>query len=267
MVLEPAAGPSDHARLEILRAELLLRNGFRHGFATREGGVSPAPFAGLNLGAGVGDSRSNVAENLLLLARAIPFSPSDLYTVSQVHGREVRAVRADESPADVRRERADALVGRAGGLALGVRVADCGSVLLADRRTGAIGAVHAGWRGAVSGVVVEAIRAMARVHESRPEDLLAVIGPHIRRESFEVGADVAARLGAAAPRERVVYERSPRPHADMTAVIRHQLRSSGLDERNIEDLGGCTYAEPDRFYSHRRDHGLTGRHLAVIVGR
>lgn len=255
------------ADLEILRADLLTRHGFRHGFATRTGGVSPAPFAGLNLGVNVGDSPANVAENLLRLAHAIPFSASELYTVSQVHGRAVRAVSADESPADVRKARADAIVGRGTGLAIGVRVADCGSILLADRRTGAVGAVHAGWRGAAAGVVLEAIRAMERAHGSRAEDLLAAIGPHLRRERFEVGADVAAELAAAAPGERVVYEGDPRPHADVTAVIRYQLRSAGIDDRNVEDLGGCTYAEPARFYSHRRDRGVTGRHLAVIVGR
>ncbi len=253
--------------LEVLRSPVLLRHGFRHGFATRAGGVSPAPFASLNLGAGVGDAPANVAENVLRLGRAIPFSPGDLYTASQVHGRAVRAVEAGEAPADVRRARADALVARSTGLALGVRVADCGSILLADRRTGAVAAVHAGWRGAAAGIVLEAIRAMERAHGTRAEDLLAAIGPHIRRERFEVGDEVAAELAAAAPGAKVVYPGSPRPYADVTAVVRYQLRAAGVPDASVEDLGGCTHAEPERFYSHRRDRGVTGRHLAVIVGR
>jgi polyphenol oxidase len=252
---------------EVLRAELLTQHGFRHGFATRAGGSSSGPFASLNLGGGVGDALGAVAENVLRFARAIPFSLGDLYTVSQVHGPAVRVVTDGEAPADVRRERADALVARGTGLAIGVRVADCGSLLLADRRTGAVAAVHAGWRGAVAGVVTEAIRAMEGAHGSKVEDLLVAIGPHIRREHFEVGPEVARELAAAAPGAKVLHGHGERPHADLTAVLRYQLRTAGVAERNIEDLGGCTYADPVRFYSHRRDRGVTGRHLAVIVGR
>jgi YfiH family protein len=253
--------------VDLLRSERLLRHGFRHGFALRTGGVSEGPFASANLGRSVGDVPARVEENLRRLARAVGFSPSELYEVSQVHGREVRVVDRLEAPADVRRDRADALAGRGVGLALGVRVADCGSVLLADPATGAIAAVHAGWRGAVSGVVPRTIAALLRAHGARPEDLLAVIGPHIRRASFEVGPEVALQMAGAAPGAEVVYDASPRPYADLTAVLVHQLRAAGIPPAQIDDLGGCTYAEPGRFFSHRRDHGRTGRHLAVIVGR
>jgi copper oxidase (laccase) domain-containing protein len=135
--------------VDLLRAGLLIRHGFRHGFTLRTGGVSEPPFASANLGRSVGDAPAHVAMNHLALAWALPFSASGLYEVSQVHGSVVRMVEPDEAPADVRRDRADALVGRGPGLALGVRVADCGSVLLAYRRTGAVAGVHAGWGGAV----------------------------------------------------------------------------------------------------------------------
>lgn len=251
--------------VSLLSSALLSEEGFRHGFALRTGGVSEGAFSSLNLGRAIGDAPAAVEENHARLAQAVGYS--SLYELSQVHGRVVRLVTERESPVDLRREEGDALAGKGTGLALGVRVADCVPVLLADRRTGAVAAAHAGWRGAALGVVGESLRTLAEAFGTDAADVIAVIGPHIRAPHFEVGPEVAAQLGASAPGAPIVTQRFPKPHVELAAVLRHQLVAAGVPRGAIDDLGGCTFAEPERFFSYRRDGGQSGRHLAVIVGR
>src|SRR5690606_32391510 len=136
------------------------------------------------------------------------------------------------------------LAGRRTGLALGIRVADCAPVFLADRRTGAIAVAHAGWRGAALGIVGASVSALAEAFGTKPGDVLAVIGSHIRAARFEVGLEVAAALEASAPGAVVVDRRHPKPHVSLAAVLTHQLLGLGRPRAQIDDTGGCTYDDP-----------------------
>lgn len=240
----------------MLRSTLLQEAGFRHAFSTREGGVSEGPFASLNLARTVGDDPEAVAENTRRFAAALECDR--LYEVSQVHGRQVERVRG-EDVLEVRRREADALVTDAPGAAVAVRTADCVPILLADPETGAVAAVHAGWRGVAQRILFEALDALGAA------DPIAAIGPHIRLDAFEVGPEVAEALSAAVPNAQIVEAREPRPHVDLSAAVRAQLAEAGVTR--VDDVGGCTHAEPARFFSHRRDAGRTGRQLSAIVAR
>lgn len=241
-----------------VRSALLDEHGFAHGFSTRQGGVSEGPFASLNLARTVGDDPAAVAENTRRFEAAIG-GPARLYEVSQVHGDALVEV-AGEPVADIRRIEADGLLARIAGAAVAVRTADCVPVLLADPETGAVAAVHAGWRGVEARIVGGAVARLGPAPR-----LLAAIGPHIRLDAFEVGPEVAERIAAVAHGEPVVERREPRPHVDLARAVRAQLVHAGVER--IDDVGGCTHAEADRFFSHRRDRGNTGRHLSAIAAR
>lgn len=234
----------------ILRSELLTRAGFRHGFSLRSGGVSEGPFASLNLGRSVGDDPERVAENARRFLGALEIER--VFEASQVHGREVALVDG-KTIAEVRAIEADALVTNDG--AVGVRTADCVPILIGDTERGAVAAVHAGWRGVVARVIDAALDALG----SDPAQLVVAIGPHIRAASFEVGPDVAAQIAAVAHGEDVVNGR----YVDLTRTLVAQLRARGVER--IDDVGGCTLAEPERFFSYRRDGQKSGRHLAAIA--
>ena len=252
-----------------IRSKLLTQHGFRHGFSLRTGGVSEGPYASLNLGRAVGDDLAAVEENHRRLAADVGYELARLFEVSQVHGGEVRVVGPDDLPEDVRRVSADALVAPATvpEVAVGVRVADCAPVLLADPVTGAVAAVHAGWRGTVARVIDAAIDALERETGARATDLVAAIGPHIRAGAFEVGDDVAAQIARVAHGEDVVRVGYDKPRVDLAAVVRAQLIARGLSPERIDDVGGCTMEEPSRFFSFRRDGKHSGRHVGVILTR
>lgn len=248
---------------KVIRSALLSRAGFAHGFATRLGGASAPPFDALNLGRTVGDDPAAVEENHRLLAMTVGYDPMRLFEVSQVHGAAVRAVGPDDDVLAVRRIEADALVAGGEGVAIGVRTADCTPVLVGDPETGRVAAIHAGWRGVVAEVIPRALDALG-VPVSR---VICAIGPCIRAASFEVGEDVARQIAGAARGEDVIVPGDPRPHVDMVRAVVGQLVSLGVERARIDDVGGDTFAEPERFYSHRRDAARAGRHLSVIVAR
>jgi YfiH family protein len=239
--------------------------GFAHGFSLRTGGVSRGPFDSLNLGRSVGDEEEAVLENLGRYADAVGYDPADLFEVTQVHGAEVVRVTDEDGRRDVRTIEADALVTRDPRLAIGVRVADCVPVLFGDPKSGVVGAAHAGWRGVVGGVLPATIAAMQELG-AEPGRLVAVIGPHIRVERFEIGDEVAEALAKVSPERDPIDRSREKPHASLALAIRAQLEAAGVHAARIEDVGGCSFDDAERFYSHRRDHGRTGRHLAVIVG-
>jgi YfiH family protein len=269
----------------VLVSALLRDAGFRHGFATRVGGVSAAPFDTLDFG--VQDDAANVAENLRRLGAAVGFDPASLYQASQVHGAGVLV--ASGGPSEMRTQEADALVAFApsfsGGAAsvrplrsVGVRVADCTPVLVGDPLTGAALAIHAGWRGVVAHVVAAGVSAMRARHPSR---LVAAIGPSIGVCCFEVGEDVAESIATACGDASLAEGRgnrfgsvvvrgahgSPKPHVDMRRAVRAQLRALGLADASIEDVPGCTKCDAEHFFSYRRDGAKSGRHIAVIAAR
>jgi hypothetical protein len=215
----------------------------------------------------VGDDAAHVDENHRRFARALGLPHGSLYEVSQVHGGIALAIDPSVAPRAFRRCAADALVAPPGGVPAGVRVADCAPVLLLDCESGAAAAIHAGWRGAVAGVVEAGCELLLRTGAGRPDALRAAIFPHIRRCCFEVGEDVAAALLAASPEPDVVDRSRARPHVDLAAILVAKLGALGIARAHVDDVAGCTRCEPERFFSYRRDGAQSGRHLCAIVSR
>ncbi|HYP98393.1 MAG TPA: peptidoglycan editing factor PgeF [Polyangiaceae bacterium] len=254
---------TDHA--EFLESALLRGAGFRHAFFTRKGGVSQGAYSSLSFSVAAGDSERNVAQNVERAATVLDVASSRIHFLSQVHGRVTINLTGNETQSELIQREGDALVSRTPGLACGVRSADCVPVLLADRRSGAVAAAHAGWRGAVNGIVssaVEALRALA----PNP-DLIAAIGPHISLAAFEVSEDVAQTL-LDASRDPLIVDRSQaKPHVDLRRMLRAELQALGLSHTDIDDVWGCTVLQPEHFFSFRRDGKASGRHLSAIVPR
>lgn len=250
---------------DALYSPLLTRHGFRHAFFTRRGGVSKGPYSSLNFSFSVGDEAERVDRNLRSAALLLGVPVSRLYFLSQVHGgRCVELGNAEEQRRVVFTE-GDALVSGDPGVACGVRTADCVPILLADPTTGRVGAAHAGWRGLVAEVIGETMRQLLKGGEA--SRCIAAVGPHIEAAAFEVSDEVAHQLRAASPgRDPVVLGKS-KPHVDLRAVAHAQLLASGIQETNIDHIAGCTFSEPLRFFSFRRDGKASGRHLSAIVAQ
>lgn len=241
--------------------------GVRHGFFTRDGGVSQGVYATLNGGTGSDDAPDKVTENRARMAAALGVVPDRLLTAYQIHSPNV--VVAEQPWTRDERPRADAIVTRAPGLAVGVSTADCGPLLFADGQAGIVGAAHAGWRGAFTGVVEATIAAMEQLGADR-ERIVAALGPTIRQPNYEVGPEFVARfLAADAGNARFFKDSARAGHAmfDLTGYIAERVASAGV--ANFEDLGLCTYAEPERFFSYRRMTRLGetdyGRHVNAIA--
>jgi len=201
------------------------------------------------------------------VAELFGFPTPEIFEVHQVHSAEVRIIRRGDNVKEVRHLKADALVAWEPNLAIGVHVADCLPLLLADPDTGAVAAVHAGWRGIVQGVVKASVQSLISSVGSSVEHLRAAIFPHIRPCCFEVGFDVAERLAEVSSNPGVVNHHRSRPHVDLAAIVHSHLLESGLDEACIDDIAGCTKCQPERFFSYRREGTSAGRHIAAIVTR
>ena len=254
-------------KADIVTAKSLSLPGFRHGFFTRHGGVSGGLYASLNGGVGSRDAAEAVAENRARMAAALAVEPDRLLTAYQIHSPRAVAVEAPWTAAE--RPRADAIVTRTRGLAVGVTTADCGPILLADAAAGVVGAAHAGWRGALCGVVEAAIEAMEGLGAARG-NIRAALGPMIRQDHYEVGPDLIARFAAEdADSVRFFRPASRTGHAllDLPGYIAARLRRAGIGA--VEDTGLCTYADADRFFSYRRSTHRAeadyGRHVNAIV--
>jgi YfiH family protein len=248
-----------------LRSDLLERAGFAHAFFTRRGGVSRGPFSFLNLSLVVGDDARDVAENRRRAASVLGVASEAIFVPRQVHDRGVIVVSGATPLPEVEATAADAIVSDGPGLACAVRTADCVPLLLGDPETRRVAAVHAGWRGVVKGVVPATLEVM-RAHGSPPERLLVAIGPHISREAFEIGEEVAEQLErASGARGAVLAEEGGKPHADLSAILLSQLEALGVPARNIELVPGCTFSDAASFYSYRRDGRHSGRQLSAIV--
>ena len=246
---------------------LTALDGIRHAFFTREGGVSEGIYASLNGGVGSNDDRAHVAENRARMAAALGVAPDALVTPYQIHSADVVVAQAPWAP-DAR-PRADAMVTRVPGLAIGVSTADCGPVLLADPAARVIGAAHAGWRGALAGVTDAAIAAMERLGAERGR-IVAVLGPTIRQPSYEVGSELVARFVAADPANGRFFRPATRPgHAlfDLPGYVATRLAAAGVG--TIEDVAECTYADPLHYFSFRRathrGEPDYGRHVNAIA--
>jgi YfiH family protein len=248
-------------------ASLQSLPGIRHAFFTRQGGVSGSIYESLNGGVGSRDAAAHVTENRALMADALGVRHDNFLTAYQVHSPDVVTVEHPWAP-DAR-PRADALVTRTPGLAVGVSTADCGPILFADAGARVIGAAHAGWRGALTGVIEATIAAMEEIGAVRA-NIVAATGPMIRQPNYEVGPEFVERFKAdSTANERFFTPSANQDHAmfDLAGYITARLAAAGI--RNIEDIGRCTYADADTFYSYRRsvhrNEADYGRHINAIA--
>lgn len=223
--------------------------GLRHAFFSRDGGVSQGIYAGLNGGIGSNDDPAHVAENRRRMAQTMGVPPERFLTVYQVHSPDVAVAQAPWD--NDSRPRADAMVTATPGLALGVTAADCGPVLFADPTARVIGAAHAGWKGALTGVLEATLDAMEGLGAARSR-VIAAIGPLIRQPSYEVGDEFVARFAEADAGYRRFFIPAARPgHAmfDLGGFIRMRLETAGV--ATIDDTGIDTYPD-EGFFSYRR---------------
>ncbi len=241
--------------------------GVRHAFFTRAGGVSGGVYASLNGGVGSHDAPAKVAENRARMAAALEVKPERFLTAFQIHSPDV--VVAQTPWTQSTRPRADAIVTREPGLAIGVSTADCGPLLFADADARVIGAAHAGWRGALTGVLEATLSAMEQLGAERGR-VVAAAGPMIRQQNYEVGPDLIDRFMAVDLNNARFFAPAERPgHAlfDLAGYVLARLERAGLTQ--VEDLGLCTYADPEQFYSYRRaTHRAEpdyGRHVNAIA--
>jgi polyphenol oxidase len=263
---------SDESRLSaspasIINSPLLSASGFRHAFFSRLGGVSQPPFESLNFSATVGDNPGAVAENVARAAQALRVEPDRILFLNQVHGIACHLARRQDDAPCLQKTQGDAVMSSDPELACCVRVADCGPLLIADRRSGWVAAIHSGWRGTLQNIA-GAVISRLREHTGPGADLVAALGPHIEACCFEVGLDVAQDLVAASPDKHIVRPgKRDRPHIDLRRMIHAQLLEAGIDQASIDHVRGCTFCQPERFFSFRREGKRSGRHLAAIVAR
>lgn len=252
---------------QFLTAELLRIPGFAHGFFTRLGGVSQGVYASLNGGVGSRDGSKAVTKNRSRIADALAVAPDRLAVPYQIHSADAVAISAPIPPSA--RPRCDALVTATPGLALGVTGADCGMILFADQRARVIGAAHAGWKGALTGVVEATVEAMGRLGAKR-SDIVAALGPCIGHGSYEVGPEFVAAFASAGEDTARYFKPSRREGHSMfnlNGYIAERAARAGVGR--FEDLGLDTYSDERRFFSYRRaTHRKEpdyGRLMSVIV--
>ncbi|MBO4226891.1 peptidoglycan editing factor PgeF [Bradyrhizobium neotropicale] len=240
--------------------------GLRHAFFSREGGVSEGIYAGLNGGIGSNDAADNVTENRRRMAERLGVGPDRLLTLYQVHSPNV--VVATTPWASDARPKADAIVTRTVNLAIGVTAADCGPILFVDPNARVIGAAHAGWKGALTGVLESTVEAMEKLGADR-SGIVTAIGPLIRQHSYEVGPEFVARFLEADADNALFFlpgEREGHAMFDLGGYIRMRLENAGI--LMIDDIGIDTYSD-ERFYSYRRSvhrkEGDYGRHVHAIA--
>jgi polyphenol oxidase len=262
-----------------------------HGFSTRTGGVTRAlrtdrATGELNLGASKSDTAANVARNRRLFLDELGASRMKLTTLRQIHSGVVREVlAAQKEPL-----RGDGMHTEKAGVLLGIQTADCVPVLLVDPENRVVAAFHAGWRGTVKRIAERGVGTMRMRYGSRPEKLLAALGPCIGACCYSVGEEVVAEFASqfrySAELFREVYDLDPvkqkypmlfltarapghsnlgpQTHLDLVEANRRQLLDAGLKKKNIWTSGECTACNPDKYFSHRGEHGFTGRMMAVV---
>ena len=256
--------------LMVFQDQGLKQTGIGHGFFARRGGVSGGLYSSLNCGNGSDDSASNVVKNQTLVADYLGVSPDTLLTLYQIHSDKTVTVTDPWLPAE--RPQADAMVTNTPGLAIGVLTADCAPVLFADETRGVIAAAHAGWQGALSGVVEQTITAMCALGAERGS-IIAVVGPCIGQHNYQVGPEFRDTFLSANRRYESLFAPSPdetRPdhwQFDLRGFVEGRLHESGLHA--VSSIAMCSYANPDKFFSYRRatHHGEAdyGRNISAIA--
>jgi YfiH family protein len=253
--------------MKVCASSLSAIDEVRHGFFTRQGGVSGGLYASLNCGPGSRDEAANVVENRARVAEILGVKPDQLLSVSQQHSAD--AITAKKPWDAAKQPEADAIVTLTPGLALGILTADCAPVLFADSEARVIGAAHVGWRGALSGIIEATVEAMRKLGAS-PERMTAVIGPAISQKAYEVGSEYVERFLAEEPESEAFFitdEGSGEPHFDLPGYVGERLARAGVG--NIADLRLCTYCEETRLFSYRRSQHRGeddyGRQISAIV--
>lgn len=231
--------------LEIITSELL--HDVKHGFFSRKGGASSGVFEGLNCGVGSSDQSDMVQINRNRVSNEMGVEPETLVTVHQTHSTRVHVANGRNQGA---LPQADAIVSKTAGIALGVLTADCQPVLFADTEAGVVAAAHAGWRGALDGMLEETIDAMVTLG-AVPHRIRAVIGPSISQRAYEVGPEFFERFADEDPAYSQYFANGERDRMlfDLPGFGLHRLRNAGV---TAEWTGHCTYSDPDRFFSYRR---------------
>lgn len=251
-----------------IEAESLRRlPGIIHGFFTRQGGVSDGLYASLNCGLGSSDERARVEANRKRVGARLGVSAERIATVWQHHSADVAVL--DAAPPAGTLIKADAVATRQKGLAAAVLTADCAPVLFADPRAGVVAAAHAGWRGALSGILEATLDAMQRLGAA-PETIYAAIGPAISQAAYEVGEDFRQNVLKADP-DNARFFATPaegaKPHFDLTGFVKRRLEAAGLSQ--IEAINLCTYENESLFYSYRRSQRRKepdyGRQISAIL--
>lgn len=248
----------------MIEAANLVGDGtIRHGFFSREGGVSDGLYASLNCGLASGDDPALVAENRARAMACLGVPASALCTVRQVHSARVLTARkllSGHQPVE-----ADALVSNRAGIAIGVVCADCAPVLIADRAAGVIGCAHAGWRGALAGVIEATVAAMSELG-ARPERMSAAVGPCIGQASYEVGPDLQAPFLAQDPAHAALFAPvagSDRLLFDLKGYALRCLERAGVADRTA--LAEDTMADEERFFSARRTRRAGGERFGLLL--
>jgi YfiH family protein len=245
---------------------LLDHSHISHGFFGREGGVSEGLYAGLNCGPGSHDNKAHVTENRARVVHALGMLPEQLCTLYQVHS--ANAVIVHEAWHGTPPQ-ADAMATNVVGVTLGILTADCAPILFADAEAGVIGAAHAGWKGAFTGVIESTVLAMEKLG-ARRRTIRAVVGPCIAQASYEVGPEFIARFPAADQQQFFIpAARDGHHHFDLPAYVAARLRQAGLQQLAV--LGMDTMSDPNRFFSYRRTtlagEPDYGRHISCIALR
>ncbi len=241
--------------------------GIAHGFGTREGGVSTGIYASLNCGVGSNDNQDRVAENRTRFAGYLGTSPDSLVTPYQIHSADVVVVEEPWARADA--PRADAVVTAQANLAIAISTADCEPVLFADSQAKIVGAAHAGWRGALSGVLEATLDAMEQLGAQRTR-ISACIGPAISQTAYEVGDEFEEQFLKEDETSACFFHRASqkeRVHFDLTGYAAARLQTAGAG--SVEDLYLCTYRDTARFFSYRRachqNEADYGRQISAIM--
>jgi hypothetical protein len=254
--------------LEPYQADCLsILPGIRHGFFTCQGGVSQGIYQSLNCGMGSNDGRVAVIENRARVAQHLGSPLGDVQTLYQVHSTNVLTIGTPTPREDL--AKADALVTKTRGLAIGVLTADCSPVLFADSQARIVGAAHAGWRGALGGVVEATVAAMVKIGASRA-GIRAAVGPCINQEAYEVGPEFEQEFRAKDPAYGRFFKRnsvSGRPHFDLPGFVLEALTRTGIGK--AESVAICTHRNESLFFSYRRSQQRSqsdyGRQISAIV--
>lgn len=259
-----------HQKQDLIWLTSSALNSVRHGFSTRRGGVSPAPWDSLNLRPGQGDGEAALRENYRRFFAVLGADENRAVLSHQVHETTVRIVTEADAGKGLLHPRdytADALITNVPDLPLVVFSADCGVILLHDPVHSVVGAVHAGWRGCAAGIIEKAIHEMGRVYGTVPADLRAAIGPCIGQCCFETDDDVPEAMRSALGPEAAPYleHRGVKWHVDLAGLNRLWLLRSGVVPQHIDVCGICTACHPELFWSHRKMGDVRGVQTGVIV--